>query len=78
MVDKITIVPKAKVGVRIGRLADEDMVWLNRAVLVFSVIAALPRPRFGVGIDIVAAGALAISREFGKSVDCLLTGEEMR
>lgn len=35
MVDKITTVPKAKIGARIGRLDDEDMVRLNRAVLVF-------------------------------------------
>jgi len=40
MVDKITTVPKAKVGVRIGRLADEDIVRLNRAILVFLGIAA--------------------------------------
>jgi mRNA interferase MazF len=42
MVDKITIVPKAKVGARIGRLADEDMARLNRAVLIFLGIAAPP------------------------------------
>src|ERR1700716_2263724 len=35
MVDKITTVPKTKVGTRIGRLGDEDVVRLNRAVLVF-------------------------------------------
>ena len=35
MVDKITTVPKGKVGARIGRLRDEDMLRLNRAVLVF-------------------------------------------
>jgi len=35
MVDKITTVPKARVGAQIGRLDDEDMVRLNRAVLVF-------------------------------------------
>jgi mRNA interferase MazF len=40
MVDKMTTVPKARIGVRIGRLADEDMVRLNRAVLVFLGIAA--------------------------------------
>jgi mRNA interferase MazF len=40
MVDKITTVPKAKMGVRVGRLADEDIVRLNRAVLVFLGIAA--------------------------------------
>ena len=40
MVDKITTVPKAKIGGRIGRLADEDVVRLNRAVLVFLGVAA--------------------------------------
>ena len=35
MVDKITAVHKAKIGTRIGRLNDEDIVRLNRAVLVF-------------------------------------------
>ncbi|MGO8865117.1 MAG: type II toxin-antitoxin system PemK/MazF family toxin [Alphaproteobacteria bacterium] len=35
MVDKITTVPKTKVGTRIGRLDDEEIVRLNRAVLVF-------------------------------------------
>jgi len=40
MVDKITTVPKAKVSSLVGRLADEDMVRLNRAVLVFLGIAA--------------------------------------
>lgn len=40
MVDKITTVPKTKVGARVGRLADEDMVRLNRAALVFLGIAA--------------------------------------
>jgi len=42
MVDKITTVPKAKIGARVGRLADEDRVRLNRAVLVFLGIAAPP------------------------------------
>lgn len=40
MVDKIATVPKGKVGARVGRLADEDIVRLNRAVLVFLGIAA--------------------------------------
>jgi mRNA interferase MazF len=40
MVDKITTVPKTKLGARVGRLADEDVVRLNRAVLVFLGIAA--------------------------------------
>jgi mRNA interferase MazF len=42
MVDKITTVPKAKIGARVGRLADEDIVRLNRAVLIFLGIAAPP------------------------------------
>jgi len=65
----LLVIEKMRKKLRIGCLADEDMVWLNRAVLVFSVIAAPPKPTFGVGIDIVAAGVLAISREFGKPVD---------
>lgn len=40
MVDKITTVPRAKVRTRVGRLADEDRVRLNRALLVFLGIAA--------------------------------------
>lgn len=44
MVDKITTVPRSKVGVRIGRLDDEDMVRLNRAALVFLGLASSPRP----------------------------------
>jgi mRNA interferase MazF len=35
MVDKITTVSKQRIGERIGRMADEDMVRLNRAILVF-------------------------------------------
>ena len=40
MVDKITTIPKSKIGARVGRLADEDVVRLNRAVVVFLGIAA--------------------------------------
>jgi mRNA interferase MazF len=35
MVDKITTVHRTKLGARIGRLADEDMIRLGRAVVVF-------------------------------------------
>lgn len=35
MVDKITTVPKARLGACLGRLDDADMARLNRAVLVF-------------------------------------------
>jgi len=45
MVDKITTVPKASLGVRIGRLEDEDLVRLNRASIVFLGLAgASPNP----------------------------------
>lgn len=39
MVDKITTVPKSRIGVHVGRLADADMVRLNRAIVVFLGIA---------------------------------------
>ncbi len=39
MVDKITTVSRAKIGTHLGRLEDQDMLRLNRAVLVFLGIA---------------------------------------
>jgi mRNA interferase MazF len=39
MVDKITTVPKTKIGVRLGRLDEEDILRLNRAALVFLGLA---------------------------------------
>jgi mRNA interferase MazF len=39
MVDKVTTVPRAKVGDQIGRLGDDDMVRLGRALLVFFGLA---------------------------------------
>lgn len=43
MVDKITTVPKTKVGAHMGRLDDEDILRLNQAVLVFLGLAVSPR-----------------------------------
>jgi mRNA interferase MazF len=43
MVDKITTVPKAKMGARVGRLDDEDILRLNQAILVFLGLAVSPR-----------------------------------
>ena len=44
MVDKITTVARSKLGTHLGRLTDEDLVRLNRAVLVFLGLAgAVPR-----------------------------------
>ena len=40
MVDKITTVPKSRAGAKIGRLDDEDILRLNRAVVVFLGLAA--------------------------------------
>lgn len=43
MVDKITTVPRTKLGERIGHLDDEDMVRLNQAMTVFLGMAVSPR-----------------------------------
>jgi hypothetical protein len=40
IVGVLNLFAKAKIRARVGRLADEDMVRLNRAVLVFLGIAA--------------------------------------
>jgi mRNA interferase MazF len=48
MVDKITTVPKSKLGSQIGRLDDEDMLRLNQAILVFLGLAVSPRGRRGL------------------------------
>ena len=45
MVDKITTVPKSRVGAQIGRLDDEDMLRLNQAIFVFLGLATSPRAR---------------------------------
>ena len=43
MVDKITTVPKTKLGSHLGRLDDEAALRLNRALLVFLGLADAPR-----------------------------------
>ena len=45
MVDKISTVPKIKVGAHVGRLDDEDILRLNQAVLVFLGLAVSPRTK---------------------------------
>jgi mRNA interferase MazF len=45
MVDKLTTVPRNKLGSRIGRLDDEDMVRLNQAMVVFLGLARSARSR---------------------------------
>ncbi len=39
MVDKLTTVSRDKVGYRIGQLEDEDLLRLNRALLIFLGLA---------------------------------------
>ena len=43
MVDKITSVPKSRLGKLVGRLGDEDLATLNRAALVFLGLATTRR-----------------------------------
>ena len=45
MVDKITTVPKSKVGAPIGRLDDTDILRLNRAMVVFLGLVPSARSR---------------------------------
>lgn len=42
MVDKITTVRRAKLGDKVGAVADADIVRLNRAMVTFLGIATLP------------------------------------
>ena len=43
MVDKITTVPKSKLGTCVGRLEDADMLRLNQAMMVFLGLASSRR-----------------------------------
>ncbi len=43
MADKITTVPKSKVGAQVGRLDDGDILRLNQALLIFLGLAVSPR-----------------------------------
>ena len=43
MVDKVTTVPKNRLGEKVGRLDDADILRLNQAVLVFLGLASPPR-----------------------------------
>jgi mRNA interferase MazF len=39
MIDKVTTVPKTRLGKRVGKLSNEDLVRLNRALTVFLGLA---------------------------------------
>src|SRR5574337_203439 len=45
MVDKVTTVSKAKIGARVGRLDEADILRLNRAMVVFLGLAAPTRSK---------------------------------
>lgn len=45
MVDKITTIPRSKLGARVGRLDDQDIARLNQAMLVFLGLAVSPRTK---------------------------------
>src|SRR5258707_12560764 len=42
MVDKITTVPRSKLGARLGRLGDAEILRLNQAVIVFLGLTVPP------------------------------------
>jgi len=53
--NKITTVPKSKLGAQVGRLDDEDIVRLNQAMTVFLGMAVTPRAGRGNSHDFPAA-----------------------
>lgn len=42
MVDKVTTLPRTSLGDRLGRLRDEELLQLNRSLIVFLGLAAAP------------------------------------
>jgi mRNA interferase MazF len=44
MVDKVTTVPRSSLGERLGRLRDDELLQLNRSLLVFMGLASAPQP----------------------------------
>ena len=43
MVDKVTTVPRSSLGDRLGRLRDDELVALNRSLIVFLGLASAPQ-----------------------------------
>lgn len=41
MVDKVTTVPRSSLGTRLGRLRDDELVALNRSLIVFLGLASV-------------------------------------
>ncbi len=42
MIDKVTTVPRSSLGERVGRLRDDQLVALNRSLIVFIGLASAP------------------------------------
>jgi mRNA interferase MazF len=43
MIDKVTTVPRSSLGERLGRLRDDELVALNRSLIVFLGLASAPQ-----------------------------------
>jgi mRNA interferase MazF len=43
MVDKFTTVPRSGLGERLGRLSDDELVQLNRSLIVFLGLVSSPQ-----------------------------------
>ena len=43
MVDKVTTVPRSSLGDRLGRLRDDELLQLNRSLIVFLGLASVPQ-----------------------------------
>ena len=62
MVDKITTVPRSKLGERVGRLSDDDMTRLGRSIAVFLGLASLfAANHVGIMIFMAAVSAACVA-----------------
>lgn len=43
MVDKVTTIPRSRLGDRLGQLRDDELLQLNRSLIVFLGLASAPR-----------------------------------
>ncbi len=43
MVDKVTTVPRSRLGDRLGKLRDDELIALNRSLIVFLGLASAPQ-----------------------------------
>lgn len=43
MLDKVTTMPRSSLGERLGRLRDDELVALNRSLIVFLGLASTPQ-----------------------------------